>query len=438
MATTKQEGKQESNLNTGSTKLVNVPNLSLLYFVVLLDLLGVGLVSPLVTTVSKSLNLNPVTFGIINSTYAFSQLLFNPVMGRLSDKMGRKIVLLISLAGTAVSYMILGTAKTAFSILVSRVIVGIVKQTLTLARACASDVCEGEARYTAFGNIMIFASLAFVIGPFCASPLSTYLGQMGPVVISTTLFVLDFIVVLVFFPGNPQISRDTTAAIKKKNTGGGIQVGVFYSLIHTVKQQFRDAYCVFNQPSVSMILVGRFVQSLVTSMIRSTFSLIVLDVFGLAHEYLGYTISYLGTLGVMSGFILNHLSMSKSQRYLLSSVMVPITLMGMSFTSTLPQFFFAIFVLSFFMTMLSTVTITCYSENFKGAKNGLALGVWGSFDSIGGVVGPLIGGSLFQYGGIFLVYSVAGFFSVISFFVARSSMLMLMQGKIQEILLNDD
>lgn len=75
------------------------PSLGLLYLVVFIDLLGVGLIMPLVATVSKSVQMSALVFGFISSAYAFTQFLFNPVMGQLSDTYGRKRVFLVSLAG---------------------------------------------------------------------------------------------------------------------------------------------------------------------------------------------------------------------------------------------------------------------------------------------------------------------------------------------------
>lgn len=75
-------------------------SLNLIYLVVFLDLLGVGLIMPLVTTVSKSVQMSAITYGIISSAYAWAQFLFNPVMGQLSDTYGRKNIFLVSLAGT--------------------------------------------------------------------------------------------------------------------------------------------------------------------------------------------------------------------------------------------------------------------------------------------------------------------------------------------------
>jgi MFS family permease len=145
------------------------PNLSLIYVISFLDLFAVSLIIPIFTTVYKSLNLDPITFGLVSSVYGLAQFLCNPVIGRLSDQYGRKSLLLVSFLGSAVGtalpllslrrlfacllacltifphpgagYLLLGAATTVWMLFLSRVVVGVVKQTLTITQAWITAHC---------------------------------------------------------------------------------------------------------------------------------------------------------------------------------------------------------------------------------------------------------------------------------------------------------
>jgi fucose permease len=88
---------------TGSTgPPATAPNLSLIYVISFLDLFAVSLIIPIFTTIYKSLDLDPITFGLVSSVYGLAQFLCNPIIGRLSDRYGRKSLLLLSFLGSAV------------------------------------------------------------------------------------------------------------------------------------------------------------------------------------------------------------------------------------------------------------------------------------------------------------------------------------------------
>jgi MFS family permease len=93
-----------------------------------------------------------------------------------------------------------------------------------------------------------------------------------------------------------------------------------------------------------------------------------------------------------------------------------------AFTTTITGFLVTVPPLSLATTVLTTVCIVEYSDRFEGGQQGLAMGVWGSFDSVGGVIGPLLGGALFQYGGIWAVYMGATILSAWSYFISKEAL----------------
>lgn len=113
---------------------------------------------------------------------------------------------------------------------------------------------------------------------------------------------------------------------------------------------------------------------------------------------------------------------NKWTRYWGSNLLLTVGTLLTAFTTTITGFLLTVFPLSLATTVLTTVCIMEYSDRFEGGQQGLAMGVWGSFDSVGGVIGPLLGGALFQYGGIWAVYTGAGILSAWAYFISKDAL----------------
>jgi len=129
-------------------------DLTVIYTIVCLDLIGVALIQPLISALYKILELDPITYGVVGSVYGFMQFVFAPIMGHISDTHGRRLVLFISFCGSAISYFTLGFAATVGTLIISRAIVGVVKQTLTIAEACITDTVAAKELLPAFSRYL--------------------------------------------------------------------------------------------------------------------------------------------------------------------------------------------------------------------------------------------------------------------------------------------
>ena len=125
--------------NTSTKKAMPsiVPKLLLM---LCLDMLSIGLIVPLITPFIRELGASPSEIGMLSSIYGFTQLLSSPILGRMSDKMSRRAIILLSLVGGACGYLMLGLSTTITMVIASRVVVGIFRQTMTVTKAWVTDV----------------------------------------------------------------------------------------------------------------------------------------------------------------------------------------------------------------------------------------------------------------------------------------------------------
>src|SRR5262249_2197970 len=135
-----------------------------IFLIVLVDVLGLTIILPLLPFYAESMGASPRVVGLLVSAYAVCQLLAGPPLGHLSDRIGRRPVLLVSQIGTCIGFLILGYAQTLWVVFLARIIDGLTAGNLTVAQAYIADVTEAEKRTRAFGIIGIAFGLGFLVG----------------------------------------------------------------------------------------------------------------------------------------------------------------------------------------------------------------------------------------------------------------------------------
>lgn len=147
-------------------------SLAILFVIVFIDLLGFGMVIPVLPLYAKTLGANEAFVGLLSSGYSAMQLVFAPIWGRLSDRVGRRPVLLASIAMTAVAFALYGFATNFTWLLVARLFAGIATANIAIAQAYVADVTTPETRAKGMGLIGAAFGLGFVLGPAFGGVLS--------------------------------------------------------------------------------------------------------------------------------------------------------------------------------------------------------------------------------------------------------------------------
>src|SRR5438552_18418818 len=149
----------------GQAGTVRAPMLAVLFITVFLDLVGFGIIIPFLAYYVESFGARAAVVGLLMSSYSLAQFVFAPVWGRVSDRVGRRPILLLGLLGAVAGYTLFGLAGTLGLLFVGRVLMGIFGATILTAQAAVADVTAPQDRARAMGLIGAAIGLGFLLGP---------------------------------------------------------------------------------------------------------------------------------------------------------------------------------------------------------------------------------------------------------------------------------
>ncbi|CAN0070555.1 unnamed protein product [Scytosiphon promiscuus] len=166
----------------------------------LIDFVSVATIMPLLSSYFKDLNISPEQYGLMSSVYSLSQIVGGLVLGALSDRiMSRRSVLLLSFLGSALSYGAIGLSSSLSMLVAGRVVVGLVKQTMTISTAIVSEHTAKEHRSAELSKLTAAMTFAFMVGPAFGSFLYKRNKKLPPLV-SCSLFLLNAVLALILLP----------------------------------------------------------------------------------------------------------------------------------------------------------------------------------------------------------------------------------------------
>src|ERR1044071_3476762 len=216
------------------------PSLLVVFLTVFIDLVGFGIVLPLLPLYGKSYGASGIEIGLLMASYSAMQFLFAPGWGRLSDRIGRRPVLLVSTAGAAISYLVfafgcgLGGSAALWVILVSRVLAGICGANITVAQAYIADITTPAERSKKMGIIGMAFGLGFVFGPPLGAVGIQLLRLRGPGFLAASLCAINFLVALAILPESWKPSSEHVAGrphlAQWSHTLGHPQVGLLVAV----------------------------------------------------------------------------------------------------------------------------------------------------------------------------------------------------------------
>jgi MFS family permease len=177
------------------------------FLIVLTDVFGLTLVIPLLAIYAERLGATPLQATLLVSTFAACQLVSGPVLGSLSDRFGRKPVLLVSQLGTMLGFLLMARAEALWVVYVSRAIDGATAGNLSTAQALVADRTPPEKRSVAFAVIGIAFGLGFFIGPAAAGYLSHRWGLTTPIYAAAALSACGMLLTATLVPGGPPAAR---------------------------------------------------------------------------------------------------------------------------------------------------------------------------------------------------------------------------------------
>ncbi|MCO6472141.1 MAG: MFS transporter, partial [Melioribacteraceae bacterium] len=150
-------------------------SLIVVFTTVFIDLMGFGILIPILPAfASRNLGITDTEIGIIVAAYSFMQFIFNPILGKISDRIGRRPIILSTLLITAISYLIFSIADSFFLLLLSRMFAGLGGSNISVAQAYIADITSKQDRSKGMGLIGAAFGLGFLFGPLIGGILAKY------------------------------------------------------------------------------------------------------------------------------------------------------------------------------------------------------------------------------------------------------------------------
>jgi MFS family permease len=361
-----------------------------IFLIVAVDVLGMTIILPLLPFYAERYGASPFKVGLLVTTYALCQLLAGPVLGKLSDRYGRRPLLIISQLGTFAGFLVLGWARSLIWIFFSRFLDGITAGNLSLAQAYISDVTEPENRAKAFGVIGIAFGLGFLIGP----ALSGFLAQYDYSYPAWAAATLSFTSVLCTYFLLPQVVPHADDAASGP---GGKRLAL---LDWGAYAQY------FERPELAAVLTQFFLFCAMFSLFISGFALFAERRFlvggrPFGPKEVGYLYAYSGLLGlIIQGGLLGRMVKRFGEKPLARAGFLSAAagLTALAFTYPI-LFIIPVFTATAFGTGVLRPTLTSQVTQHVGRREqGVVLGLTQSLNSISSIVSPLLAGFLIGRG----------------------------------------
>jgi MFS family permease len=357
--------------------------------IVIVDVLGFTIILPLLPFYSERLGASPTVVGLIVAIYAACQLIAGPILGQISDRIGRRPVLLLSQAGTFAGFLILAFSTQIWMVFLSRAIDGATAGNLSIAQAYISDVTKPENRAKAFAIIGVAFGFGFLVGPAISGFLAHY-GYHAPIFVAAGLSLLSIFCTFFLLPRQEvhhQKSDD-------EETGPG---GKRLSLI-----SWGEYRKYFRNPALARLLFQWLLFSLSFSTFISGFALFAeRRYFWNGHPVgvreVGYIFAFNGFIGIiMQGGVVGRLVKVMGERRVIQigffASMLGYAMVG--FTQTVPQLLWVLGLSSIGAAGLRPALTSQVTQSAGRREQGVILGLTQSLTSIAQITAPVIAGVL--------------------------------------------
>jgi len=376
----------------------------LIFLIILLDLMGVGLILPLFPFIAMDIGLTAESITLVLAIYPMAQFFAGPIWGRLSDKYGRRPILMISMVGAVASYTLLGFADTVFMLMASRLIGGISAGNLAAAFAYITDITTPENRAKGMGLIGGALSLGFILGPAVGGLLAG--GDPENANLSLVAFVAG---------GTSFLALLGTIFILPESLSVELRAKIAERPKMNRMQQFK----VVRARGALLTLFGAALMfAAAESVFTTTFPLFADAKLGLGPREVGLILSFAGVVMVIMQLkAIGPLSKRFGELNLITAGCF-IYAAGLALVATsngIPQLLVAQIFLPIGLSIVNPSLSSLISKECADTERGVVMGLYQSVGSLGRGMGPIYSGTLFGQISIYApyIYSIASMVPVL-------------------------
>jgi multidrug resistance protein len=345
--------------------------LGVVFAVVFVDLLGFGIVLPLLPTYAAAFHVSPAAIGFLVTSFSLLQLVAVPVWGAISDRFGRRPVLIVGLVGSTASYVLFAVAGSYWALLVSRIVAGAMGATIGVAQAYIADITAPERRAHAMGILGAAFAMGFILGPALGGILSTH-SYSSASVVAAALCAANALAALAWLPETPK--RKATRRL------GRVPLG-----------------------ALAAPLAASFFVTAAFAVIHVTLPLFGRDVWRDSTRQMGLLFAYMGVVSaVVQGGLVGRLAARVGEKRVAAAggLLLAIGLALVPEASGRPALYAALGALAAGSALATPSVYAIVSRRASPSQQGAALGITQTASTLGRIVGPTVAGFLIGTSGL--------------------------------------
>jgi MFS family permease len=375
-------------------------NLWILVFVCVINSLGFGIIVPVLYTYGKTFGLTGTTLGILTASFSIAQFFATPVLGSLSDKWGRKPLLVISLAGTCISFLLFAEAGSLWVLFAARILDGLTGGNVSVAQAMVADTATPQNRAKRFGILGSSFAFGFVIGPLVGGSF-TALSPQAPFFFAAGISLIGTLCAAFLLKETNPTDKET-----RQNHNGKFK---FTTLITTLKR-----------PIIGTAVFIGFLLTMAQFTMVIGFQTFSVDILKITPVTMGIFLAGFGICGIIMQlsvpFFIKTFS-SKSLILLLSSILCFAAMFFSGFTTALIPFAVCLCIYGLFNGLRNPMLNAIIADHTESSEHGKILGINQSYASIGQTLGPLTAG-LAAALSVHSIFFLSSFYILVAFLLS--------------------
>ena len=363
-----------------------------------IDMIGFGMVIPVLPFHPETAKAGALALGILVGSFSLMQFIFSPLLGRLSDKVGRRPVILISIMFSVLSFVLFALANSFLLLLISRITAGMATEA-SVAQAYISDITTEKDRAKGMGKVGAAHGAGFIIGPAIGGVLTVYgLSALG--FAAAALTGVNLLFAFFFLPeSNGRLNSDT-----QTNTDG------YWSRLGSA----------LTKPLIGSVFVILFIITFAFSAIPVIVPLLGIAFFGFTELEMSYFFMYIGVVQIiLQGLLIGRLTARWGEENLMvfGSLLMALGMFFMPLYPNIVVFFASITLISSGVGTLNTILPSFLSKRTPANEQGGMLGIAQSVGSIARIPGPLVGGVVAQFAGLNVAFFISATLVLVCFFL---------------------
>jgi MFS family permease len=375
---------------------IKKPALLTVFMVVIIDLIGFGIVLPLLPFYASTFHASPIAIGFLYSIYSLAQLIFSPIWGSYSDRIGRRPIMLMSTLGASFAYLLFAFSNSLTLLFISRLIAGVMGGNISTAQAYVADVTTHEERAKGMGMIGAAFGIGFVLGPALSTLLihPVFHQALGvnqyaaPGFFAAFLSFLSFLLVLTHLP---ETVKASAAADSQRVVRQSIFSKTFW--ISLMEQSRSDG-----KHFLLLLLASVFLLSFGQAALYSSFPLFCEKILNFSAAEVGMQYIYMGVIAIVIQGGLIHLLTKKYREehlFLIGCLLMTSGIALIPFSTSTAMLTWIIAIMSVGGNLNGPTLNSLVSKKADPSKMGAMMGTSQGMASLGRVIGPTWGGALY-------------------------------------------